>query len=51
MNTMDAIMGKGWTVKCTQHIHWFKSGARVGDKCLCGQKVKESKLKKKKEAA
>lgn len=51
MNPIESILGgQGDPVRCNALTHWFKSGAKVGDKCLCGKIVKEGKPKAVKKA-
>ncbi len=35
----------GGKVQCTQWVHWFEARARVGDRCMCGQRTKEKRVK------
>ena len=47
MSTINSMLGKkGEPVKCKVFsdeiaMHWFISGAKIGDKCLCGKTVKK----------
>lgn len=43
---MERIVGSGPTVECREYgggiaMHWWRSDAKAGERCLCGKLVKK----------